>query len=85
MKKYICPVCGFDGLKEPPFGVNNEPSHEICPCCGFEFGFDEDGAAGFNIFRLHWIENGTKWFTSARRPKNWDVEKQLKNLKKARG
>ena len=39
-QKYICPVCGFNDLKEAPFGLNQEPSYEICPCCGFEFGFD---------------------------------------------
>jgi ribosomal protein L37E len=38
--KHICPVCGFDGLKEAAFGPNNEPSYEICPRCGFESGFD---------------------------------------------
>lgn len=39
--KYTCPVCGFDGLKEAPYGPNQEPSYEICPNCGFEFGFDD--------------------------------------------
>jgi len=42
MKKsnHTCPVCGFSGLNEAPFGLNNEPSYEICPCCGGEFGND---------------------------------------------
>jgi len=39
--KYTCPVCGFNGLKEAPYGPNQEPSYEICPNCGFEFGFDD--------------------------------------------
>jgi len=39
--KYICPACGFDGLKEAPYGPNQEPSYEICPKCGVEFGFDD--------------------------------------------
>lgn len=39
--KYICPVCGFDGLKEAPYGPDKEPSYEICPNCGVEFGFDD--------------------------------------------
>jgi transcription elongation factor Elf1 len=39
--KYICPVCGFNGLKEAPYGPNQEPSYEICSNCGVEFGFDD--------------------------------------------
>ena len=39
--KYTCPVCAFDGLKEAPYGPHQEPSYEICPNCGFEFGFDD--------------------------------------------
>lgn len=40
-QKYTCPVCGFKGLKEAPYGSNKEPSYEICPNCGVEFGFDD--------------------------------------------
>jgi hypothetical protein len=38
---YICPVCGFIGLKQPPYDENGNESLEICHCCGFEFGTDE--------------------------------------------
>lgn len=80
-KKYLCPVCGFDGLKEPPFNDHNEPSHEVCPCCGFEFGFDDASSQGtLNVFRKHWIENGAQWFMPNLKPANWDLQKQLKNL-----
>ena len=62
-KKHICPVCEFDGLLEAAFGPNNEPSHEICPRCGFEFGFDGgNDPAVFKEFRQRWIKNGAKWF-----------------------
>ena len=60
-KNHICPVCGFDGLKEPAFGPNNEPSYEICPSCGFESGFDAgNDPAIFAEFRQRWIKNGRK-------------------------
>lgn len=39
--KYICPICGYDKLLEPPYDEYNNPSYEICPCCGFEYGFDD--------------------------------------------
>ena len=60
-EKHICPVCGFDGLKEAPFGPHHEPSYEICPRCGFEFGFDGgNDPAVFAEFRQRWIKNGGK-------------------------
>ena len=59
--KYSCPVCSFDKLKEAPFGLNNEPSYEICPSCGFEFGFDGgNDPEVFEEFRQRWIKNGGK-------------------------
>ena len=63
IKTYICPVCAFDGLKERPFGANQEPSHEICPKCGFEFGFD--GGNDPELFKKYyedWVNKGAKWF-----------------------
>jgi hypothetical protein len=82
-EKYICPVCGFDGLKEPPYSQENEPSYEICPCCGFEFGFSgENDVEVFTAFRNHWLERGAKWFMQKHRPANWDMQKQLDNLNK---
>ena len=62
-EKYICPVCGFDGLGEAAFSSSNEPSHEVCSCCGFEFGFDgSNDPVVFKEFRERWINNGSKWF-----------------------
>lgn len=78
---YICPVCGFDGLKEPPYDKESEPSYEICPCCGFEFGFDEDKNKDiYKSFRIKWIKNGAKWFIPQKKPKDWSLEKQLTNI-----
>lgn len=69
-KKYVCPVCGFDGLREAAFGINNEPSHEICACCGFEPGFDGgNDPAVFKKFYQRWLKNGAQWFMPDRKPK----------------
>ncbi len=58
-EKHICPVCGFDGLKEAAFSPNDEPSYEICPRCGFEPGYHGGNDAEiFKKFRQRWIENG---------------------------
>jgi hypothetical protein len=76
--KNICPVCGYDGLEEPPYDKNRNPSYEICDCCGYEFGFD-DGSKGINFekYRKQWIIKGAIWFNPDVKPKEWDLKKQL--------
>jgi hypothetical protein len=37
---YTCHVCGYPELDYTPFG-----SHEICPSCGVQFGYDDTGLA----------------------------------------
>lgn len=81
-EKFICPVCGFDGLKEPPYNKDNQPSYEVCPCCGFEFGFDSSDTTedSYKAYRQEWITNGAKWFVPVKKSKDWDLNKQLENL-----
>lgn len=80
-KTFMCPVCGFEGLKEPPFTKDNDPSFEVCSCCGFEFGFDGDNSLDcFTTYRKHWISEGTPWFNPKLKPKDWDYKKQLENV-----
>lgn len=79
--KNLCPVCGFDGLEESPYNKSNQPSYEICPCCGFEFGFDrDDDLRAFDVFRKAWIEKGACWFIPRLKPKCWSLKKQLAKL-----
>jgi hypothetical protein len=83
----ICPVCGYDGLIEPPW-TGASASEEICPACGIHFGYDD--AAGGNAanradtyerWRNHWVATGMKWFSSGRRPpRDWDPVQNLKRL-----
>ena len=81
-KTYLCPICGFDKLQEEPFSKKNEPSYEICPCCGFEFGFNgENNVASFHKYRKQWIADGASWFMKESEPKNWNYKKQLENVK----
>ncbi|WP_440945327.1 hypothetical protein ACSAZL_14425 [Methanosarcina sp. T3] len=75
----ICPVCGYDGLDEPPYDIDEVPSYEICSCCGFEYGFDEEGYY-FEEYRDKWIKDGWKWSSPDKKPDNWDNIKQLCNI-----
>lgn len=75
MKKYICPVCGYDNLDEEPYEDDRIPSHNVCDCCGCKFGCDDN-----ENYRRKWIEYGGKWFIPELKPKDWDMKIQLQNL-----
>lgn len=71
MNTYTCPVCGFDGLDEPPSHFN------ICPSCGTEFGY-HDARRSHDVLREQWIERGARWHSRAVAPPvNWDAFSQL--------
>lgn len=69
---YICPVCGHDGLEESAYNEFDLPSFEICSCCRFQFGDDDDveGVEGVflsreeahSVYRKKWIKGGTEIF-----------------------
>ena len=80
--KFTCPVCGYPYLNEPPRSPGGGGSLEICPCCWFEFGFDDDDR-GFTYeqWRERWISEGKPWKSPSRRPPpNWDADEQLRRL-----
>lgn len=87
IKKTFCPVCGYD-LGFIPWEDSN-PSDEICPCCGIQFGYD-DAAGGdytqrniiYNEWRLDWINKKMPWKSlGINPPKHWNPIKQLLNIK----
>jgi len=79
--KYICPVCGYNMLEESPYDKDGNPSYEICDCCGFEFGFDDiSEEVTFYDYREQWIKNGAKWFSMDKKPLNWSLDRQLKEV-----
>lgn len=78
---YICPVCGYAGLSEPAYDEYGCASFEICSCCGFEYGFDDESeGVSFEEYRENWINDGASWFSVKHRPKSWSLEKQLLNI-----
>lgn len=75
---YICPVCGYEKLEDPPMNFT------ICPCCGTEFDYD-DYRTSFALLRTRWITRGCRWFSNAEpAPADWDANRQLLNLAFAR-
>ena len=72
MNTYVCPVCGYPGLVDPPADYN------ICECCGTEFGY-HDFTASHDELRRRWIEAGAHWHSrSVPEPPLWSAAVQLR-------
>jgi hypothetical protein len=82
----MCPVCGYDSLFEPPWS-GESASDEICPSCGFHFGYDDviaihpSRAEAYREWRERWISAGMPWFSRGRpAPPSWDPRLQLTRI-----
>lgn len=78
MSGYLCPVCGYDRLPEPP------EDHLICPSCATEFGYDDFAASDdqrrerWAELRSRWLDRGAPWFSRATLPPaQWNPYAQL--------
>ncbi|MGG0821645.1 hypothetical protein ABE099_02110 [Paenibacillus turicensis] len=85
--KYCCLVCNYDGLYEAPYNLIGNASDEICPCCGFQYGYHDDDENNdkekhYNEWREKWIKGGYIWRSKGRLPnKDWNPVEQLKKMK----
>jgi hypothetical protein len=77
---YCCPICGCENRGRPPY-TGDVGSYVTCPCCNFEYGFD-DYVLGesFESSRRKWIRSGAQWRHSDDRPPEWDAKDQLRNI-----
>jgi hypothetical protein len=81
MSGYTCPVCGFGDLLEPPYNASGRGSFEICPSCGFEFGYDDESEGiSHEAHRASWLAGGAEWFDPDARPQGWDLATQLARI-----
>jgi hypothetical protein len=68
----------------PPYHQRyGSASYDCCPCCGFEFGFDDDPgasaiASSFGEYLADWIASGCVWFTPSSKPQGWSLDQQLR-------
>ena len=68
---YVCPVCAYPELPEPP------QNFSICPSCGTEFGFD-DAKMSYAELRQQWIMADAPWFSTVRHHSpDWNPWMQL--------
>ena len=72
-----CRVCGYHD-DDWPYGEDGKtPSHNICPCCGVEHGYEDISLVAVLRYRGNWISGGGKWFSPRLRPAGWDMVRQL--------
>lgn len=85
--KHLCPVCGWPELADPPYDEAGHGSYEICPCCGFEFGYDDDAQGETHSqYRARWIAGGMQWWSRNRpEPIGWEPARQLAQISPKNG
>lgn len=81
----MCPVCGYPDLDTPAYWQNDPNANgslEICPSCGFQFGYTDHGKhIAHEQWRMQWIASGMIWRSKGIKPSpNWDPRAQLLNV-----
>jgi len=66
---FTCPICLYKKLPFYP------ADFEICPCCGTEFGNDDERVPHATL-RTEWINRGARWFFR-NPPEGWNPWLQL--------
>jgi transcription elongation factor Elf1 len=75
---YICLVCGYPELTKP-YGDEFHPTYEFCPCCGYQYGYDDNVWPPIDR-RNTWIGEGMQWWRHGGPPEGWDPRQQLSRL-----
>ena len=72
----------------PPYETHwGQASYNICPCCGYEYGYDDrpmlaENAQSFKQYLEYWFkEEGALWMVPEDKPQNWDLILQLKKAR----
>ncbi|TWV06061.1 hypothetical protein FQ707_14610 [Bacteroidaceae bacterium HV4-6-C5C] len=80
MKNHNCRVCGLYITTKPWGNDGQNPTFEICPCCGVEFGNEDYSLDSIRNFRKEWLGKGAPWFDPKQKPLNWKLEDQLQSI-----
>lgn len=71
----VCVVCGWTDGQEKELGG-------ICPCCGIEWGYEDVAFDNVLKERQRWVDSKYEWRNQELKPKEWNLEKQQKNIPK---
>lgn len=81
---YNCVVCGCDELDMPQYTEDGGAMFNICPCCGFQAGFDDDAKnepITIEEYRIQWVKSGAPWFASStKKPYDYNLREQLMRI-----
>ena len=81
MSENYCHCCGLPIGDFLPWGEDGKtPLWDICECCGTEYGYEDSSESALIRYRKNWLSSGAKWFSPKLKPKDWELEEQLKNL-----
>ena len=78
--KCCCRICGLLQIEAPWREDNQTPNYEICSCCGVEFGNEDYIPSSARAYREQWLQGGATWFIPKEKPKDWNLEEQLKQV-----
>lgn len=77
-----CRICGYSN-EDFPWGEDGKsPTFQICPCCGVQFGVGDITSADIQQYRTEWAKHNYKWFEPDKKPSDWSLEEQMKNIPK---
>ena len=75
-----CRVCG-NIQSDLPWGEDGQtPTFELCGCCGVDFGYQDCTLVYVKKFREEWLKKGGKWANPDKKPSNWSLKEQLKQI-----
>ena len=77
---FICRVCGLTQTDMPWGESGEDPSHDICDCCGTEFGYEDSSIDTIKKNREMWLKSGARWWNSKVLPNDWILDEQLENI-----
>lgn len=82
-KYNICRICGYIDVDLPWGADGTSPSHDICPCCNVEHGYEDFTLNGIHSFRQKWIELGYPWTSRViKKPVDFNPLLQIENIPK---
>ena len=79
---HFCRVCGYEA-EDAPWGLDGvNPTFEICPSCGVEYGYEDATPAGARRYRERWLATGGNWSDRTIPGDGLDVQQRLQRVPK---